>query len=47
MGYEGIQTLVDKEKKGYFTEQVNIKYKLVTQDTLYESDNERLLFPSI
>lgn len=47
MGYEGIQTLVDKEKKGYFTEQVNIKYKLVTQDTLYESDNERLLFLSI
>lgn len=47
MGYEGIQALVDKEKKGYFTEQVNIKYKLVTQDTLYEADNERLLFPSI
>lgn len=47
MGYEGIQALVDKEKKGYVNEQFDIRYKLVTKDTLYESENERLLFPSI
>ncbi|MDC7290053.1 substrate-binding domain-containing protein [Blautia schinkii] len=47
MGYEGIQALVEKEKKGYVNEQFDIRYKLVTKDTLYESENERLLFPSI
>lgn len=47
MGYEGIQALVEKEKKGYVDEQFDIRYKLVTKDTLYESENERLLFPSI
>lgn len=47
MGYEGIRALVEKEKKGYFPDQFDIKYKLVTRDTLYEPQNERLLFPSI
>lgn len=47
MGYLGIQALVEKERKGWFDEQFSIKYKLVTRDTLYESENERLLFPSI
>lgn len=47
MGYEGIRTLVEKEQKGYYLEQFDIKYKLVTRDTLYEPQNERLLFPSV
>lgn len=47
MGYLGIQALVHKDKKGWIDEQFAIKYKLVTRETLYESENERLLFPSI
>lgn len=46
MGYEAVQALVEKEKKGYITENFNIMHKLVTRETLYESENERLLFPN-
>lgn len=47
MGYEGLQALVDKEEKGYFDDQFDIRYELVTSETLYEAPNERLLFPSV
>lgn len=47
MGYEGIEALSDIEEKGYLRNDISIMYKLVTRDTLYESENERLLFPSI
>lgn len=46
MGYEAIRALAEKEKKGYMTETFDIKSKLVTRETLYESENERLLFPN-
>ncbi len=44
MGYNGIKALVEKEQKGYVQESYSIMHKLVTRDTLYESENERLLF---
>lgn len=44
MGYNGIKALVEKQKKGYVAEEYDIMYKLVTRETLYESENERLLF---
>lgn len=47
MGYEGIRELTEKEKRGYFPDQLDIRYRLVTRETLYESDNERLLFPNV
>lgn len=47
MGYEGIRALVEKEKKGSVSEDFNIRYKLVVKETLYQEENERLLFPSI
>lgn len=47
MGYEGIRALVEKEKKGYISEDFQIKYKLVVKETMYQEENERLLFPSI
>lgn len=46
MGYEGIQAIRSKSQKGYNLSEYNIPYKLVTRDTLYEKENERLLFPS-
>lgn len=47
MGYEGIRALAEKEKKGYFPDEFDIRYKIVTRDTLYEPENERLLFPNV
>lgn len=44
MGYNGIKALVEKQKKGYVAEEYDIMYKLVTRESLYESENERLLF---
>ena len=44
MGYNGIKALVEKQEKGYVAEEYDIMYKLVTRETLYESENERLLF---
>ena len=46
MGYEGIQAIRSKSQKGYNLSEYDIPYKLVTRDTLYEKENERLLFPS-
>lgn len=47
MGYEGIRALAEKEKKGYFPDKFGIRYKIVTRETLYEPENERLLFPNV
>lgn len=47
MGYEGIRALVEKDSQGYFQDYFAIKHKLVTRDTLYDPENERILFPSI
>ena len=47
MGYEGIQAILNKNKKGYTLSDYDIPHKLVTRDTLYEKENERLLFPSV
>ena len=47
MGYEGIRALVEKDAQGYFQDYFAIKHKLVTRDTLYDPENERILFPSI
>lgn len=44
IGYNGIKALVEKEQRGYVQESYSIMHKLVTRDTLYESENERLLF---
>ena len=46
MGYEGTQAIRSKSQKGYNLSEYDIPYKLVTRDTLYEKENERLLFPS-
>lgn len=46
MGYKAVKALLEKEKMGYMEEDFEIKYKLVTRDTLYEPENERLLFPN-
>lgn len=47
MGYEGIQAIMHKNKKGYISGENEIPHKLVTRETLYEKENERLLFPSV
>ena len=46
MGYEGLQCLVDRRSKNWVDNNVEIRHKLVTKDTLYEYENERLLFPN-
>ena len=46
MGYEAIRALIEKDEKGYITDEFDIRHKLVTRETLYESENERLLFPN-
>lgn len=46
MGYEGLQCLVDRRNKSWVENNVEIKHKLVTKDSLYEYENERLLFPN-
>ncbi|MCI7814095.1 MAG: substrate-binding domain-containing protein [Lachnospiraceae bacterium] len=45
MGYLGLNRLMNKKtrEKEYMTE--TIMYKIVTRDTLYEEENQRLLFP--
>lgn len=45
-GYQGMETLIQKKRdKGYSSR--SIKYQLVTKDTLYETENQRLLFPIV
>lgn len=46
MGYAAVRALADKEKKGYITDDFDIGIRLVTKETLYEPENERLLFPN-
>lgn len=46
MGYEGLQCLVERRDKKWVENNVEIKHKLVTKESLYEYENERLLFPN-
>ncbi|MGI6070145.1 MAG: sugar ABC transporter substrate-binding protein [Blautia sp.] len=45
-GYQGMEALIQKKKKKVIKSR-GIKYQLVTRDTLYETENQRLLFPII
>lgn len=47
MGYQGLKCLAEDRKKTWIDSNINIKYELVTKETLYEYENERLLFPSV
>lgn len=47
MGYEGIRALTEKEQKAFSAGGCDIRFKLVTGESLYEPENERLLFSSI
>lgn len=47
MGYQGLQALIQKKHKRTAQISVDIKYYYVTRDTLYEPENQRLLFPLI
>lgn len=47
MGYQGLKCLAERRKKVWIDNNINIKYGLVTKETLYEYENERLLFPSV
>lgn len=45
MGYQGLQALIQKSKDKGAQPDVVIRYYYVTRDTLYEAENQRLLFP--
>ncbi|MDO4323452.1 MAG: substrate-binding domain-containing protein [Lachnospiraceae bacterium] len=45
MGYQGLQALIQKKQNKKTEPNAEIKYYYVTQDTLYEPENQRLLFP--
>lgn len=47
MGYQGLKCLAENRKKDWIDRNIKIKYKLVTKETLYDYENERLLFPSV
>ncbi len=47
MGYQGLKCLAEARKKDWIDRNINIKFELVTKETLYEYENERLLFPSV
>lgn len=44
MGYQAVACLAEKRKKDWIEENVNIGYGIVTRETLYEDENQRLLF---
>ena len=44
MGYQGITCLAEKRKKKWIEENTGISYRMVTKESLYEDENERLLF---
>lgn len=44
MGYQGISYLAEKRKKQWLKEHTGISYRIVTKESLYEDENERLLF---
>lgn len=45
-GYQGMEALIQKKRKKSMGSR-RIKYQLVTRDTLYETENQRLLFPIV
>lgn len=47
MGYQGITYLVEKRRKEWIEENTDIRYRMVTKETLYEDDHERMLFSDI
>lgn len=46
MGYQGITYLAEERKKSWIDKNVNIRYGVVTRESLYEDENQRLLFPN-
>lgn len=44
MGYQAVECLARERKKSWMEENVRIGYRTVTGDTLYEDENQRLLF---
>lgn len=44
MGYQGITYLTQKNRKKWLEENTAIRYRMVTKESLYEDENERLLF---
>lgn len=47
MGYQGLKCLVERRNRHWIEHNISIKFKLVTKETLYEYENERLLFPNV
>lgn len=45
MGYQGLEILINKKKNMFQDEVPVIKNQIVEKDTLYETENQRLLFP--
>lgn len=45
MGYQGLQALIRKSQNKKTDPEAEIRYYYVTRETLYEPENERLLFP--
>lgn len=44
-GYQGVETLIQKKHKDFSGKSPVIKQQLVERETLYETENQRLLFP--
>lgn len=44
MGYQGISALVEKRQKSWIDQNIDIRHHLVTKESLYEKEHERLLF---
>lgn len=47
MGYQGLTCLVENKKKEWIEKNTSIRYRTVTKKSLYEDENERLLFSDI
>lgn len=47
MGYQGLTCLVKNKKKEWIEKNTSIRYRTVTKESLYEDENERLLFSDI
>ncbi len=45
IGYQGLLTLMEKDRSRANVPEAEIDYYYVTRDTLYEPENQRLLFP--
>lgn len=47
MGYMGVKAIYDRLNYNSHEEQINIDYILVNKETLYEEDNQKLMFPIV